>query len=195
MTGGSTTLTDVVPRTFEFTQMASVLWIKGIRQKWGTGLGAAALFSFFAIVFAVRAASASLDSAYAGLGLANLVLVALFGAFAALLFVGSLRWRYPAVVLVVSPEGILVRYRSNQSLAKSWSDPSFRLKIGKMYSHTLKSTIPNSIFTWAPRLFMTDDAAEAIVSMARARGLEVSTVRDPNSTSGDSILIRAAQRA
>jgi hypothetical protein len=179
------------PGSFDLSELSGVLWIKWLRAKWAIGVGFIILVSAFAILFAFSAVNATVHGAFASHGAADFVLVALFLVFGGLMYWANIRWTYPAIGLVVGPEGLVIRYRSNSTLTKAWEDATFSLNIERLYFPPLKSTISSCVFPWSPRLFMRDDVVEEIVAAARARGLDVLSVRDPNSTSGDAILIRA----
>lgn len=179
------------PRSFDLSDVSRGLYVKWLRFKWGAvvcvtvaSVLAAASLAFFAV-------EQSLAGRFQSRGTTDLALVAFFGLFAFLFwFVGNARVRHPATGLEITQDGVYVKYRSGAEARILWSNPSLRLKIGSMYAHPLQRTIRTSFFVWRPRLFMPDEAADAIIDAARQHGLNVQVVTDPGSTTGESVLIR-----
>jgi hypothetical protein len=184
-------MTDVPGETFELSDLSRILWVKWMRGKWARGVSFILLVGGFAVLFAVSAVNASVHGAFASYGVADIVLVALFVTLGLIGYWANIRWQYPSIGLIVGREGLVVRYKSGNPLIKRWEDPSFKIRIERRYSNALNATVSSSTFTWRPRVFMTGEIVDALVGTARAHGMEVLSVKDPNSTSGESTLIRA----
>jgi hypothetical protein len=116
----------------------------------------------------------------------------LFLGFAALFtWIWNFQDRFPAVALLLQEEGLEVHYRRNRIWHLAWSRPSFRLRILDESLPPQAATFRHCVFYWRPRLILTDEAVEALVSAATRHGLNVRTLPDSASRSGQSILITA----
>jgi len=180
------------PRTFDLSDISRILWKKWLRYRWSVNIFLTGFLAFGAVFFAYWAVVDSLAGQYLYKGRADIVFVAFFAVFAGVMYWSGHFVAKPASALVLTPNELEIRYPSTGPRRMQWSDPKFKLEISTSYHATLSTHLRDCRFWWKPRLFMRDDAADAIVTAARLAGLEVRAVKDPNSTSGEATLIRAS---
>lgn len=186
MSGGSP-----ARRVYDLSDLSSAFYVRWLRPKWLMNVVAIGIAIAAAIFFLVYAGYDVLAGRFAGHGDADLVLAAFFLVFAYLFyFVGNARNRRPARAIELREDSLVIVYGSRRFLALRWDDPAFYLRIGRFNSNTLGRSVAYSQFWWHPRAFMTDEASLAISNEARVRGFKVECVKDPNSDSGESVVIR-----
>ncbi len=176
---------------FDLSEISRMLWVKWLRFKWANHAMAVAFFSLAAAVFVYSAITSSLAGDYLYKGRADFVFVAFFAVFAGLFVWSGHSVSKPATAVLVSQGGIEIQYPSYRPKVLEWTDASFHLKISTSYHPSFGGNLQGSQFWWKPRLFMKDEVANAIVTAARAHGMDVQTVDDPNSNTGKGILIQA----
>jgi hypothetical protein len=180
--------------TYDLTQVSQTLYTRWLQYRWFTLVIVAGFSLVVSGLLALFAFEEALSGRFWTRGVADMGLVAFFAVFAALfLLVGNSKVRRPATRVELSAVGVQVGYPSGKLILLRWTDPSFRLKIGSMYSHLLKQPLRTSSFAWWPRLFMTEEVANSVLSAARARGMDITEVRDPGSSTGQSTVIKSSR--
>ncbi len=170
--------------------------MKWLRSKWAGGIGIA-LFCFLGgAIMLYLAVSRSIEgvSLYRGpasdLGLFGFFVGAGLVLYWSNHFVGK-----PADGVVVSDRGIELHYPSYGPKLLEWADRSFRLRIWTSYQASIGEHLQGAQFWWKPRLFMRQEVADVIIAAARSHGMDVRTVKDGNSTTGEGIVIRPPAKA
>ncbi|HYA58050.1 MAG TPA: hypothetical protein VEH57_06275 [Thermoplasmata archaeon] len=178
-------------RVYDLSAISSVLWKKWLRTKWVGNIAAVVLLALFAGLELYDSLRAISQGQYLYPGRVDLVLFGFFAAMGAALFWASHFVSPPARRVVVGDGSIRIEFPWASPKTLAWSDPMFRLRISRTFSFSLNSELSFSQFWWKPRLYMPLEASSAIVQEARAAGMTVTTPKDPNSTTGVGVLIRA----
>ncbi len=175
---------------FDLSPISNTLYTEWLRFRWAITVSAVATCSLGAIAFAYFAAVDTIGGRFHTAGLADLAFVCFFSGMAALLTLGGQRVRRPAVSMRVTSDGIWIEYLSTRPLSIPWVRPKFRLKITPVNSPSLQIPLRLVQFWTKPRIYMTVEAANAISIVAQSQDKDVVTVRDSNSVSGESVIIR-----
>jgi hypothetical protein len=184
---------DSTSQKFDLTEVSQTLWVKWLRGRWIMGIALVLAGFILAAASLYRALSASLAGNYLYVGRPDLVLFGFFFAWGIVAWWSQHNVSKPANAVIVSREGIEFQFPTFRPKVLAWSNPSFRLRSSPLRSANLGREVHCSQFWWKPRAYMPEDVVVAITAAARAHGLDVQSVKDPNSVTGEGMVIRATR--
>jgi len=178
---------------FDLTDISQRLWLKWLRGKWMMGLVGVSVCVVVSLAFLYRAAISSTGGDFLYLGSSDLVLFGLFAIGGGLISWSQILVSKPASAVVVSQRGVEIQYPSYAPMRLDWTDRSFRLRTSPGHYFALDRDLSCAQFWWKPRAFLPEEVVAAIATSARGHGLDVRTVKDPNSVTGEGMVIRATR--
>lgn len=180
---------ESVSGRFDLSSLSEALYKKGgLRFQWLTRLVVVGFLAAVVAYFVVLLVRNSLEGSFQTGGRVDIVLIGMFGGLACLIYwTANFSSRQPATEVEITDEEVAFRYPTGSSLALHWRNPSFRLQIqtGRFQQETIRGIS----FWWHPRAVLTDEAVDAMVAAAKLHGLEVRSVKDPNSVTGSGTVI------
>jgi len=176
--------------SYDLSEISHVLWVRWLRSRRVMVLIVLGVCALAAVGFVYLTIRDTLAGHWMHQGQADVAFIGFFAAFGGVFWWAGRFVAKTATAVVITKNGVEIQYPTSRPLILNWADPSFRMRISTIFDSNLQSRLQVSQFWSRPRLYMWENVGAAVVDAARAAGMEIRTVKDPNSVTGTGFLIR-----